>query len=231
MENEQIEKDFKVFIEAQEKAEIINTNENELEKSFESSDNSNYSENQEEEENNESSNNHPEINFAEKENLDQKKLYNLIDDSNKNINDSGTIINKKNHDDVKTLGSSENISNPEEIKVNLEQNYKHEGKKNESKSIIFNPDEFVIMMTIGRGNFSEVFLVENVNTKILYAMKQFLKQRIEQLKKQEEVLMEKHVMNKITPHENIIGFGGSYRDSVIILFVSKLKRKDKNHFY
>jgi hypothetical protein len=47
-------------------------------------------------------------------------------------------------------------------------------------------------------------------------MKQFLRQRVEQLKKQEEVLMERHVMNKITSHRNIIGFGGSFRDSVNI---------------
>lgn len=76
----------------------------------------------------------------------------------------------------------------------------------------FNPDDYVILMMIGKGNFSEMYLVEHKETKILYAMKLFLKARVEQIKKQEDVLMEKHVMQKIEPHGNIIGYYGSAKD-------------------
>lgn len=216
MENEQIEKIYKVFLQAQEEAEKTNTNEkteeNKLENSFESLDNSNNSDN-EAPEKNESLNNYLQESKAEKENL----VENQHNESTGNFN-TNEIVSTNNHE-IKTNG--------EETKVNLhEKSNKNESKKAENKSLTFNPEDFVIMMTIGRGNFSEVFLVENVESKILYAMKQFLKKRIEQLKKQEEVLMEKHVMNKVTPHRNIIGFGGSYRDSVIIILCYK-----DNYFY
>jgi serine/threonine protein kinase len=76
----------------------------------------------------------------------------------------------------------------------------------------FNPDDYIELMMIGHGNFSELYLVENKHTKILYAMKTFNKTRVEQLKKQEDVLMEKHVMEKISSHENVIGYYGSAKD-------------------
>ncbi len=94
----------------------------------------------------------------------------------------------------------ENNTNPEEV----------------NKVKVINPDEYVTMMQIGQGNFSELYLVEHKDTKVLYAMKMFTKQRIEQLKKQEDVLMEKHVMNKISQHENIIDFHGCNKDEVFL---------------
>ena len=134
--------------------------------------------------------------------LNKIKLENLISKENteNTISSENIILNEKDNNS----NNKENINNIE-------------NKKKQISNNTFNPDDYLIMMKIGQGNFSEVFLVENINTKVLYAMKQFLRQRVEQLKKQEEVLMEKHVMNKITPHKNIIGFGGSFRDSVNLL--------------
>ena len=43
-------------------------------------------------------------------------------------------------------------------------------------------------------------------------MKTFQKMRVEQLHKEIDVLMEKHVMEKIKPHKNIIGYFGSAKD-------------------
>ncbi len=86
----------------------------------------------------------------------------------------------------------------------------------EEKKTTFNPNDYVEMLQIGQGNFSEMLLVEHKDTKILYAMKVFTKMRVEQLKKQEDVLMEKHVMNKITLHNNIIKYYGSNKNEVMI---------------
>jgi serine/threonine protein kinase len=84
----------------------------------------------------------------------------------------------------------------------------------ESKNI--NPDDYVTLMLIGQGNFSELYLVEHKTTKILYTMKMFTKMRVEQLRRQEDVLMEKHVMNKVPEHDNIIKYHGSYKDEMFL---------------
>jgi serine/threonine protein kinase len=97
------------------------------------------------------------------------------------------------------------------------ENNNDEGTKEKTKKDTkFNPDDYVVMLQIGVGNFSELHLVEHKETKYLYAMKMFTKMRVEQLRKQEDVLMEKHVMEKMTPHENIIKYYGSNKDDVII---------------
>jgi serine/threonine protein kinase len=83
-----------------------------------------------------------------------------------------------------------------------------------NKESVINPDDYVFMMKIGHGNFSELYMVEHKISKILFTLKMFTKMRVEQLRKQEDVLMEKHVMNKITEHENIIKFYGSNKDEV-----------------
>jgi serine/threonine protein kinase len=83
----------------------------------------------------------------------------------------------------------------------------------------FDPDDYVEMMQIGQGNFSELLLVEHKTTKVLYAMKIFQKMRVEQLKKQEDVLIEKHVMKKITPHNNIIKCYGSFKSEVDYILI------------
>ena len=80
----------------------------------------------------------------------------------------------------------------------------------------FNPNDYITLMQIGQGNFSEVFLVEHKTTKILYTLKMFTKLRVEQVKRQEDVLMEKHVMNKVPEHENIIKYYGSFKDEMFL---------------
>ena len=105
---------------------------------------------------------------------------------------------------------------------NTEENKKDEENKKKSepdidknkKENLINPEDYVQLMKIGEGNFSEIFLVENKETKLLYALKQFIKRRVEQLKKQEEVLMEKYVMNKVSPYKDIIVYRDSYKDEV-----------------
>lgn len=92
--------------------------------------------------------------------------------------------------------------------------------ENKRKGLSFDPDDYLILMQIGQGNFSEVFMVEHKETKVIYAMKMFNKMRVEQLKKQQDVLIEKHVMEKITKHANIIGYNGSNKDEVMRINIS-----------
>ncbi len=103
-----------------------------------------------------------------------------------------------------------------EEKKNSMLKLKEEERKYEEKSIKkgknFNLDDYITMMLIGSGNFSEIYMVEHKTTKILYSMKTFQKMRVEQLHKEIDVLMEKHVMEKIKPHKNIIGYYGSAKD-------------------
>lgn len=93
------------------------------------------------------------------------------------------------------------------------QEKKEEG---ENKSVIknknFNPENYIPMLLIGTGNFSQVTMVEHKETKILYALKSFSKRRVESLHKERDVLMEKYCMEKITPSPYIIGYYGSSKD-------------------
>ena len=98
----------------------------------------------------------------------------------------------------------------EETKENQEQ--KEQKEPNEKKGKNFKPEDYILMLSIGTGNFSEVHLVEHKTTKILYAMKTFEKRRVESLHKERDVLMEKYALEKITPHKNIIGYYGTSKD-------------------
>jgi len=200
MDNKEIDKFYKTFFETQmmSKNEIKNeiiSNEKNTVNSIESCDNSSEDEDKK--------------NF-----VDEFKNCSI----ETNFNDSQINQMSCNNENYQKseLNNDNKGADLEESEKNFKQNIEYINKENNipNKSNTFNPEEYVMMMKIGQGNFSEILLVENKNTKKLYAMKQFLRQRIEQLKKQEEVLMEKHVMSKITPHRNVIGFGGSYRDSV-----------------
>ena len=134
--------------------------------------------------------------------------------------------NSKNKESTKDDKSSENINNSEDKKEEINNNDKstenskqedNDGKEktNKNKNIRnknFNPENYVLMMSIGTGNFSHVQMVEHKETKILYALKSFEKRRVESLHKERDVLMEKYAMEKITPNPYIIGYFGSAKD-------------------
>ena len=119
-------------------------------------------------------------------------------------------LNKENENILEKM-NKESSNNKEEKNLNNNEN-KEESKKEEKKGKNFNPEDYIIMLSIGTGNFSEVHLVENKTTKILYAMKSFEKRRVESLHKERDVLMEKYALEKISPHKNIIGYYGSAKD-------------------
>ena len=69
-------------------------------------------------------------------------------------------------------------------------------------------------MEIGKGNYSSIYLIEEKKSKLLFAMKIYLKMRVENLRKKGEVLMEKHALEKIGTNKYIINFIGSNKDEV-----------------
>ena len=127
--------------------------------------------------------------------------------------------NTENKETTKKNENSENNNKPEEKKENINKDDKttenSNQKDNEDKKIKgknFNPDDYVLMLSIGTGNFSNIQMVEHKETKILYALKSFEKRRVESLHKERDVLMEKYAMEKITPSPYIIGYYGSAKD-------------------
>ena len=150
-----------------------------------------------------------------------------IEENNKKAEKIENIKEEKQEEKTVTteLDKKENNSEQNKLdtlsddkKANNENKTEEQKKPKKGKNFVL--DDYVCMMLIGSGNFSEIYMVEHKITKILYAMKSFSKMRVEQLHKQEDVLMEKHVMEKITPHENIIGYYGSSKDdlSMYILY-------------
>ena len=132
----------------------------------------------------------------------QNKESTKDNENSENINNSKDkkeeIINK-----VKSTENSKQEDNDEKVKTNENKNIRNKN---------FNPENYVLMMSIGTGNFSHVQMVEHKETKILYALKSFEKRRVESLHKERDVLMEKYAMEKITPNPYIIGYFGSAKD-------------------
>jgi serine/threonine protein kinase len=119
----------------------------------------------------------------------------------------------------------ENQENSQKIEIQKEEvsttnppTQSNQEKRNSfcNKGPVLDPEDYVSLMQIGQGNFSELYMVEHKDTKILYTLKMFTKMRVESLKKQEDVLMEKHVMGKISEHRNIIKFYGSNKDEMFL---------------
>lgn len=127
-----------------------------------------------------------------------------------------TAINGEEQPIVEETCKPESETNSQPRNINSDVSPKGEESPKAERNTRFNPDDYTMMMEIGRGNFSELLMVEHKTTKVLYCMKMFTKQRVEQLKKQEDVLMEKHVMEKVPPHEYLIGYKGSYKDDMFL---------------
>ena len=47
-----------------------------------------------------------------------------------------------------------------------------------SNSKRFNPDDYVSLVEIGKGNYSSIYLIEDKTTKLLYEMKIYMKIRV-----------------------------------------------------
>ena len=82
------------------------------------------------------------------------------------------------------------------------------------KSTLFNPDEFETMHLIGTGNFSDLYLVEHSEEKKPYCMKIFDKAKVKRMHKEEDVLIERHVREKLPKHEYIVDYHGCHKDDL-----------------
>ena len=106
-----------------------------------------------------------------------------MSDSNKEEknNENGNNIQSKEIDDNKkeeiNSNKEETKENKEEVKEEINQNKEETKEKKEEvkekKGKNFKPEDYILMLSIGTGNFSEVHLVEHKTTKILYALKTF----------------------------------------------------------
>ena len=127
--------------------------------------------------------------------------------------EENTEINEK--EEKKEIENKKNEDQENIVKAK-NKNSENENKDNKNETKIrgknFNPEDYVLMLSIGTGNFSCVQMVEHKETKILYALKSFEKRRVESLHKERDVLMEKYALEKITPHPYIIGYYGSAKD-------------------
>ena len=144
---------------------------------------------------------------------DKKEEEKIENDGNKKVdNNDKKDINK---DETKNEKEEENKNEEKKESKDDKEEKDNNDKTDDNKNIKgknFNLEDYVLMLSIGTGNFSEVQMVEHKETKILYALKCFEKRRVESLHKERDVLMEKYALEKITPHPYIIGYYGSAKD-------------------
>lgn len=140
-------------------------------------------------------------------------LISSVKPEEKNIIEQNNAIEVEQSEKQTVLTSDKPLPSSIEKTQIVEETKEEETKAKKKKGTNFDLNDYLIMMLIGSGNFSEIYMVEHKATKILYSMKSFQRMRIEQLHKQEDVLMEKHIMEKIKAHKNIIGYYGSTKDN------------------
>ena len=146
----------------------------------------------------------------EEDKKEEDKIEN--DGSKKEDNNDKKDINK---DETKNEKVEENKNEEKKESKDDKEEKDNNDKNDDNKNIKgknFNLEDYVLMLSIGTGNFSEVQMVEHKETKILYALKCFEKRRVESLHKERDVLMEKYALEKIAPHPYIIGYYGSAKD-------------------
>jgi len=166
-----------------------------------------------EEEKNETKNEENKNEETKKEETKKEETKKEENKKEENKKEENKIEEKKdiNKEENKTEEKKESENDKEE----KNNNDKKDDNKDDNKNIKgknFNLEDYVLMLSIGTGNFSEVQMVEHKETKILYALKCFEKRRVESLHKERDVLMEKYALEKITPHPYIIGYFGSAKD-------------------
>jgi len=72
---------------------------------------------------------------------------------------------------------------------------------------------------VGDGNFSEIWLVEKNDTKEKFALKIISQQRLRQLHKENDVVMEIHCLNRLADSEYIIKLHEKFKDEISLFIV------------
>lgn len=85
---------------------------------------------------------------------------------------------------------------------------------NKKKSI----DDYSIISVVGKGSYAKVFLVKDVHTGKLHAMKVLKKEKIEQKKQENHVKVERDVLINID-HPFVIKFDSSFQNDKKLYFV------------
>ena len=125
---------------------------------------------------------------------------------------------EKTKENSKIEATQNNNISKDETKENQQESQQENSNKDNteetklSRNKNFNPEDYISMLQIGTGNFSEVTMVEHKETKVLYALKSFERRKVESLHKERDVLMEKYAMEKMDPCPYIIGYYGSAKN-------------------
>lgn len=84
-------------------------------------------------------------------------------------------------------------------------------------------DDFEIKQVLGIGSFGKVFLVENIKTGQLHAMKSIRKDRIADIEKIESTKLEEHILAN-SEHPNIVGLDYVFKNEKRIYFIMNFIR-------
>ena len=99
-----------------------------------------------------------------------------------------------------------------------------------------NMDDFEVIRCIGEGNFTQIYLVEHKVYKKRYALKLAMKKKLQQMRKELDILQEKHSLFKVadafaaaadTPHSPAVKLVATFSDEVnVYLLMEMLEGKE-----
>ena len=82
-------------------------------------------------------------------------------------------------------------------------------------------NDFQLLEYVGFGNFSEILHVEETRTRKQFALKKINKQKANQLRKQADVLMEKHALGRLSDMEGVVHLYECFKDDMDLYFLTE----------
>lgn len=82
-------------------------------------------------------------------------------------------------------------------------------------------NDFSLLEYMGFGNFSEILHVEEIRTRKQFALKKLNKQRVSQLRKQADVLMEKHALSRLSDLPGVVKLYECFKDDFDLYFLTE----------
>lgn len=82
-------------------------------------------------------------------------------------------------------------------------------------------DDYDIDGELGIGNFTNILLAKHTKTQETFALKVIDKVRVKHLKKENDIVMEKHVLSRLS-HPNVVRLYHTFRDEMNVYFLMEL---------
>ena len=89
---------------------------------------------------------------------------------------------------------------------------------NQPKRDILSIDHFKEMTKVGEGNFSDIYSAINIFNKKTYAIKIINKDKLKRIRKEADILMEKHCLKKLMGNPYVIEMYGTFQDDLNLFF-------------